>query len=69
MVFTVHTVTRRQVYQSEQRAGYLKALETVGFVHILAEPDLVAVSGETAKFLAGGEFPVPSGRDRKAMYR
>jgi pilus assembly protein CpaC len=43
--------------------GTFQALETVGLVHILAEPNLVAVSGETAKFLAGGEFPVPSGRD------
>jgi pilus assembly protein CpaC len=43
--------------------GVMKALETVGLVHTLAEPNLVAVSGETAKFLAGGEFPVPSGRD------
>jgi pilus assembly protein CpaC len=43
--------------------GVLKALETVGLVHILAEPNLTAVSGETARFLAGGEFPVPSGRD------
>ena len=44
--------------------GTLKALERVGLVHLLAEPNLTAVSGETAKFLAGGEFPVPVGRDR-----
>jgi len=44
-------------------SGTLKALESVGLVHILAEPNLTAVSGETAKFLAGGEYPVPSGRD------
>lgn len=44
--------------------GVVKALEQVGLVHILAEPNLTAVSGETAKFLAGGEFPVPVGRDR-----
>jgi pilus assembly protein CpaC len=31
---------------------------------MLAEPDLTAVSGETAKFLAGGEFPVPVSRDQ-----
>ncbi|MEO8894447.1 MAG: pilus assembly protein N-terminal domain-containing protein, partial [Rhizomicrobium sp.] len=43
--------------------GALKALETVGLLHTLAEPNLTAVSGETAKFLAGGEFPVPAGRD------
>lgn len=41
----------------------LKALEQVGLIHTLAEPNLVAVSGETAKFLAGGEFPVPTARD------
>jgi pilus assembly protein CpaC len=44
--------------------GTLKALEQVGLVHMLAEPNLTAVSGETAKFLAGGEFPVPASRDR-----
>jgi len=45
--------------------GTIKALETVGLVHTLAEPNLIAVSGETAKFLAGGEFPVPAGRDNQ----
>jgi pilus assembly protein CpaC len=45
--------------------GTFKALETVGLLHTLAEPNLTAVSGETAKFLAGGEFPVPSGRDQQ----
>ncbi|MDE2074422.1 MAG: type II and III secretion system protein family protein, partial [Alphaproteobacteria bacterium] len=43
--------------------GVVKALEQVGLMHTLAEPNLIAVSGETAKFLAGGEFPVPAGRD------
>jgi pilus assembly protein CpaC len=45
--------------------GVLNALEQVGLVHMLAEPNLTAVSGETAKFLAGGEFPVPAGRDQQ----
>jgi pilus assembly protein CpaC len=36
----------------------LSALETKGLVRRLAEPDLVALSGDTASFLAGGEFPV-----------
>jgi pilus assembly protein CpaC len=35
------------------------ALETKGDVNTLAEPTLTALSGETASFLAGGEFPVP----------
>ena len=38
----------------------LSALETKGLVRRLAEPDLVALSGDTASFLAGGEFPVPT---------
>ena len=37
----------------------ISALEEKGLVKTLAEPDLVALSGETAKFLAGGEIAVP----------
>lgn len=37
----------------------ITALETKGLVRRLAEPDLVALSGDTASFLAGGELPVP----------
>ena len=44
--------------------GVVKALETIGLVRTLAEPNLTAVSGENARFLAGGEFPVPMSRDR-----
>ena len=40
--------------------GALDLAETDGKVHTLAEPNLVALSGETASFLAGGEFPIPS---------
>jgi pilus assembly protein CpaC len=43
--------------------GALQALEQVGLAHMLAEPNLTAVSGETARFLAGGEFPVPVSKD------
>lgn len=45
-------------------SGVIRALERDGLVRVLAEPNLTAVSGESAKFLAGGEFPVPAGRDR-----
>jgi pilus assembly protein CpaC len=41
----------------------LQAFESTGLVRILAEPNLTAVSGEAARFLAGGEFPVPVGQD------
>lgn len=44
-------------------AAQVEALESLGLIHTLAEPNLIAVSGESAKFLAGGEFPVASGRD------
>jgi pilus assembly protein CpaC len=37
----------------------LNLAETDGFVTTLAEPNLTALSGETATFLAGGEFPIP----------
>ena len=39
------------------------ALEQKGVVKTLAEPNLIALSGDTASFLAGGEFPVPIARD------
>ena len=44
--------------------GVLRALERNGLLRTLAEPNLTAISGETAKFLAGGEFPVPASRDQ-----
>jgi pilus assembly protein CpaC len=37
----------------------IEALETKGFARILAEPNLVALSGGEAQFLAGGEVPIP----------
>ncbi|MCG7493191.1 type II and III secretion system protein family protein [Thalassobius sp. Cn5-15] len=37
----------------------IEALENKGVVRTLAEPNLVALSGQEAKFLAGGEYPVP----------
>ena len=48
-----------------QLGAALEAFERVGLVRTLAEPNLTAVSGESAKFLAGGEFPVPIGQDNQ----
>jgi pilus assembly protein CpaC len=39
----------------------LHAMENAGVVHTLAEPNLTAISGESATFIAGGEFPIPTG--------
>lgn len=39
----------------------LKAMERAGVIRTLAEPNLSAISGESATFLAGGEFPIPGG--------
>ncbi|MBZ9738418.1 MULTISPECIES: type II and III secretion system protein family protein [unclassified Mesorhizobium] len=41
----------------------IKALEERGLARRLAEPNLIARSGETASFLAGGEFPIPVSED------
>ncbi|MFT5033266.1 MAG: pilus assembly protein CpaC, partial [Bacteroidia bacterium] len=38
----------------------INALQTNGYAYTLAEPSLVAMSGQTASFLAGGEFPYPA---------
>jgi pilus assembly protein CpaC len=45
----------------------MQALERSGVVRTLAEPNLTAVSGETAKFLAGGEFPIPVAQDNNKV--
>jgi pilus assembly protein CpaC len=39
----------------------IKAMERAGVIRTLAEPTLSAISGESATFLAGGQFPIPSG--------
>ncbi len=44
-------------------AAELRALERRGAVRTLAEPVLTALSGQEAEFLAGGEYPVPTGFD------
>lgn len=46
-----------------QVAVLLEALESKGVVRTLAEPNLTALSGQEAKFLAGGEYPVPVSQD------
>lgn len=42
-------------------------LETEGLITTLAQPNLTALSGETANFLAGGEFPIPVPQDDGAI--
>ncbi|MET3343720.1 pilus assembly protein CpaC [Bradyrhizobium japonicum] len=39
----------------------MRAMETAGVMRTLAEPSLTAISGESATFIAGGEFPIPGG--------
>jgi pilus assembly protein CpaC len=39
----------------------IRAMENAGVVRTLAEPNLTAISGESATFIAGGEFPIPTG--------
>jgi len=39
----------------------IQAMESAGVERTLAEPNLTAISGETATFISGGEFPIPTG--------
>ncbi len=45
----------------------IRALEENGVLRTLAEPNLTSVSGETANFLAGGEFPIPVSNDEDGI--
>jgi pilus assembly protein CpaC len=56
------------VTASVSRGGFsvtatLQAFERAGVSRVLAEPTLTAISGETAKFTAGGEIPIPKSED------
>ncbi len=46
----------------------IQALESKGMVRTLAEPSVVAISGQTASFLAGGEIPIP-GPDGSTIFK
>ncbi|MET0181591.1 MAG: type II and III secretion system protein family protein [Caulobacterales bacterium] len=48
---------------TRQTDASIQAFERAGLLRILAEPNLTAISGESARFLAGGEFPVPVNSD------
>jgi len=54
----LHSVTSSLSKQGWNLNSVIDALEDEGLVQILAEPNLSAISGETASFLAGGEFPI-----------
>ena len=45
----------------QSMSATLRAMERAGVIRTLAEPNLTAISGESASFLAGGEFPIPAG--------
>jgi pilus assembly protein CpaC len=51
------------VEQSRSTDASIEAFERAGLLRVLAEPNLTAISGESARFLAGGEFPVPVNSD------
>ncbi len=56
-------------YAKEGRSiqAMIDVLDQEGMISVLAEPNLTAVSGETASFLAGGEFPIPVKQDKDSM--
>ena len=52
---------------SQSVTAMIEALERSGVLKTLAEPTLTAISGESAKFLAGGEFPVPVAQQNNSI--
>jgi pilus assembly protein CpaC len=56
---TANSLTGSITGSNYQVEALIDALEQNGLVTILAEPNLTAISGEPASFLAGGEFPIP----------
>lgn len=56
-------VSARHIGSRWDVEGVLRLMERSGLIKTLAEPNLTAISGEAANFLAGGEFPVPVSRD------
>ncbi len=66
---TQDTVTTSNTINGWNLNSVIDALEQEGLVTVLAEPNLTALSGETASFLAGGEFPilVPDGSGNVAI--
>lgn len=59
IITTVYGPAAEKRVATQSTDGNIQALERVGLARTLAEPNLTAISGEAAKFLAGGEFPVP----------
>jgi pilus assembly protein CpaC len=51
------------IESTERTDATINAFERAGLLRVLAEPNLTAISGESARFLAGGEFPVPVSSD------
>jgi len=49
----------RYVSGNDEVAAVIKALQSNGVLHVLAEPNVIAASGQEATFLSGGEIPVP----------
>jgi len=59
-VFTLTDALNFFLFRRDINLGAtIKALETRGLVEILAEPNVLAINGKMASFLAGGEFPYP----------
>jgi pilus assembly protein CpaC len=57
---TINNVLNLFLFRSDINLGAtIEALETKNLLQILAEPNLIAVNGKEASFLAGGQFPFP----------
>ena len=58
--FTLNDILNVFAFRPDLNLGaYIKALQSKSLIEILAEPNLVTTSGQEARFLVGGEFPIP----------
>ncbi len=63
LIDDTETFGSARTQQTRRTDATIEAFERAGLLRILAEPNLTAISGEAARFLAGGEFPVPVSSD------
>ena len=57
------TLILQRAWDNVGVTGMIDALSRAGLANVLARPNITAISGETASFFSGGEYPLPTGFD------
>jgi pilus assembly protein CpaC len=61
-------ISSKFTWGSNNVTAKLRAMESADMIRTLAEPNLTAISGESASFLAGGEFPIITGTSGPPLF-